>query len=561
MPRAPSFKTQAIRELDRQLRFVPPATRERQMLAAEQLIEDVEEDRLYPPTFVTWRITSYRPEDADDEATLVGAALIGDLVSFIQRLSDGLELPLNWEGRTALSIDDVARRLEISPKTVQRSRRSGLVFHYLIVPGEGKRLCCFEDALERFTHRHQEQLDHAAGFTRLSDDELKQIIAQARALRAQTEISLHQAARQLAKQHSRAHETLRAILQRHDRDAAEPIFDECGPLSPRAAKIAHRAWKRGIVVKQIAQRLSQTPATMHRAINRRRAAVLRGVDLSYFKLPTFELEDASHIILSAPAVTDNLNDLLDGSDVLALIDQAHTLSGVDEAMEDALVAGYNFLKYRVHGALMQLGAWPSTREMDAIECDLRWSTMLMHRLVSLALPQAIGRIEQNLHRSLTQQPADRIIALIKLATGVARDAINQLDPARGQRLERMTAHAMDRALATPPGSDLIAEAPGRAAARHAAGDAAAVDLYTDVTPWQRLLDLRPDLHHLVDQLDEKPRFIIIHHFGLDGRAPRSSRQLAEELGTTPEVINQTLRAANQVLRRHVRGPDSGSRGS
>ena len=93
MPRPPAFKSSAVRDLAHELRYAPATTRRRILTAAEQLAGEIERDRVYPEEFIVYRVTGYRPERPAPPVTLVGAALVTDLVTLIQRLSRRLDLP------------------------------------------------------------------------------------------------------------------------------------------------------------------------------------------------------------------------------------------------------------------------------------------------------------------------------------------------------------------------------------------------------------------------------------------------------------------------------------
>ena len=558
MPRLARFRIAAIDELFRQLRFAPPETRLRQMDAAEALVADIDPRQTYPTDFIIFRITGYRPESADDAPlTLVGEALLGDLVILVQRLSGGLDLPADHGGRKARMIEEVARRLRISIKTLQRYRRRGLVCHYVLfpdLPAPGRRLACFDDALQRFMQHHHARLDRAASFTRVQQSVQRQIIEEARRLRDSEHVSLNEAALRLARRYGRAHETVRGLLRRHDRRAGEAIFTEHGPLTERDGRLIHRADRWGISTADLARRFDKTPATIRRVLNRRRGDLLEALDLRWIDLPTFALVDAETVILSAPAVVGGLEALLPATDALALIDEAHAASSepADEEAEDALAAGYNLLKRRAQAAIEALPAWPAAGALDAIETDLRWATRLKRRLVSLGLPAAIARIEHYLHRPPVTQPADRIVQLLTLAVEVVSRVVETLDPPAGQRLTRRGAYAMDRALAAPgatEGGPQAGSFAGRAAARHGPGTIRLDDIFRGVTAWEEMLELDRRLGPLIATLADPPVEEMIRlHYGLTSGPPLTSEAIAGRLGLSSSGAARLLRRGEQMLR-------------
>ena len=92
------------------------------MEAAERLVAEIDPSRNYPEEFVVYRITGYRPDRGGPPVTLVGEALVPDLVNLVQGLSQGLDLSWNDGGRTAVPLIRWIRRLKVSGKTLQRYR-------------------------------------------------------------------------------------------------------------------------------------------------------------------------------------------------------------------------------------------------------------------------------------------------------------------------------------------------------------------------------------------------------------------------------------------------------
>jgi AraC-like DNA-binding protein len=562
MPRLAQYRIAAIDDLHRQLRYAPRETLRRQMRAAERLVEEIEPDQTYPEDYVVYRITAYRP-DRRGEAPLafVGEALIGDLVTFIQRVSDALDLPCDHDDRRAIPFDEVARRLKVSTKTLRRYRQRGLVCHFVVFPNgphEGKRLACFDDSIERFVERHRDRVDRAASFSRVSIGTEREIIEAARGLHDHHGLSLNEAALRLSREYGRAHETIRGLLRRHDRRSDSPIFGEHGPLTRRDAALIHRAWRMNVTLIDLAARFGKSPASIRRVRDRRRADVLAALHWTHIDLPTFELPDAESVILAAPMVREGLDRLLPTTDALAMIEAAADADEPEESDEHGLAAGYNLLKRRARRAIESLPDWPATAGVDRIETDLRWATLLKRRLVSLGLPAAIRRIEQNLHRPLAMQPGDRIRAFLRLGIDVVSEVVEKLDPSRGGRLMRLTAYAMDRRLASPE-SSIETDAPARrAAARHEAGSIRLDDPFGGLTPWERWLSLRRDLMPHIDRLDTPARDAIGHRYGLGSTRPLSRDEIADCLGCSVTGVERLIRRSELELRAMARETSQGA---
>jgi RNA polymerase primary sigma factor len=545
MPRLARFKIGVIEDLLRQLEYAPEETRRRQMDNSEKLIADINPLQNYPEDFIIFRITGYRRDKGDESMTLVGEALLPDLVNLVQVLSESLELEPDQGQRRAITMDQVAQRLRVSSKTVQRYRKLGLVCHFITFEDGAKKLACFEDALQRFMSGHAPRLEKAASFTRIDPALEQHIIEQARALHQNNRLTLNEAAILLSKEHGRAHETIRVLLRRHDRQSPQPIFADPGPLTDRQITLLHRAWLRGVEPARMAERFGKTKPTIHRAINRRRAELLAQLDLKWVHLPTFDLEDSEHVILSAPAVTTNLGIPGDSCDAVALIQQAAGAGTVDIDLEHALLAGYNMLKNRAAEHRSALEEPPGTEDLDAIETWLRWASMVRKRLILLGLPATLRRIEQNLGRPLLSLPADQIAAMIVRGLHIVGGAIETLDSSRGQRLERIAGFAMERELAK---FELRSPPAARAAARHPAGSIKIAEASWALQPWDAWLGLRADLGPLVPQLADRMRLVMTLRFGLAGSRPLSVIELASAMQARPLGIVRQLQQAMREVR-------------
>jgi AraC-like DNA-binding protein len=543
MPRVARFRIAAIGELCRQLMYAPAEARRRQMDAAERLAAQIDPGQVYPQEFVIFRITGYRPDRTESPVALVGEALVGDLVTLIQRLSHSLSITSDDEGRTAVPLDDLTGRLKVSAKTLQRYRQRGLVCHYVVFPDGAKRLACFEDALDRFVSSNRVRLDRAATFSRVDDAIQRTMISEARERHQALGLSLNAAAKQLAEKYGRAHETLRSILRRHDRAAGEPIFTEPGPLRCRDLSLIHRATRFGVPPGVLARRFGKTQATIHRAVNRRRRELLETLDLSFLALAAMDEDDADAAILGEPAVTAGIGPVLPEHDALALIEAARAAAPPTPGLESALACGFNLLKRRAGEAIEALPRDPGSRELDRIETDLRWVHMIGHRLVELGLPGAVRAIEQYLGRDLSRQPSEEIVNLLGLAVDVVGRTVRALDPGR-RRLAREAGLAMSRALAARDRRP----SPARAATRHRPGSVMMVGAFEMLCPWQSWLGLRSDLRELVARLDAALRRLVELRYGLAGRRPLTLLELAELTGAPPSTVARSLARAESRLR-------------
>ena len=91
MSRKVAYRFDALQALPTALAFAPRETIDRQMRAAEALMEAVDATREYPIDFALFRITGFRPRDPSDR-TALGRELVHDLGALVLDLSLRLKL-------------------------------------------------------------------------------------------------------------------------------------------------------------------------------------------------------------------------------------------------------------------------------------------------------------------------------------------------------------------------------------------------------------------------------------------------------------------------------------
>ncbi|TVQ55998.1 MAG: DNA-binding protein [Phycisphaerales bacterium] len=553
MPRRSRFQLQTLDELLRQLRYAPVSARHRLIDAAEALAHDIDPERMYPHEFVIYRITGYRPEQ-DEEAVDSGAALLADLAAFISRLSETAPLNEAERGCRALSIEDVSAQLNVSLRTVQRYRKQGLIFHY-VSADDGNAgeigLACFEDALQAFRDRHAGMIEKAARYSQITADDERKAISAAESLRHERGWSRHRVARHLAQQFQRSTETMRLLLIRHDADCiAEgktPLFNDTGPLTTRDARLLERAWQRGISMTRLTRRFGRTASALHRILNRRRADRLRRLDLHAVELATFRLEEADAIILAPPAVNQFPEIPFVQPRVSDLLRAVREAEPVPAAEEEARIAAWHYFRWRAAAAIAELPEHPGANALDAIETDLRCASKLFRRLVFDALPVVMRRIDAAVGRPVEQLPQRELSPLMKRAVAVSARVLENIDPSRGQHLERVAAYAMDRELAhTPP-----AVVPERAIARHLADGPGGSEIVEFRTPWDESLQPPKVVREGCDRLDEEDADLLRLRYGWGTELPRSIPQIVEKIGGTSTTVARRLRQLERRVRTHA----------
>jgi RNA polymerase sigma factor (sigma-70 family) len=530
---------------------------------AEALYWELEPEGRYPLEFVSYRITRFAPEPTDEDILLIGRAVREDLLLMVDQLSQTLDdraeafdpLPYDQPG--------LAERLGVTKRTIARYRREGLFARRLIWPDGKRKLSFLQPSVERFIASRPEQLKAAASFGRLDESTRHQIITRARRIATRRpSISPFAVAEHLAGKYGRSVESIRQLLLEHDRhDRRVAIFrGHRPPLTVRQQRIIHRAYHRGVSVTRMAEHFGRSRDAIYRALNQRRAAAIRRVDLRWQAVPTFELDDAEEVILrsrlpdeSLPPADGTNRDTTAHSavDPDALPDELRELAEVPPPAapaEQAMFVRYNFLKYRADLLRRKLDRYrPAARQLDEIETALRWAVSIKQELarrffrlvVAGARAQAIGS-SAGIQRSFSQR--------IDQGAAVLMQAVDDFDVTRGVRFATYLNWALMRRFAATA-SDQPTH-PSRDRRPHAeraywpvSMDPARARLIAH-EPQRRLLD------RIGRDLDPVEQAVVMRHFGLaDTDQPAAGPQTMQQISQT---LNIPLRRARQIETRALR---------
>lgn len=522
---------------------------------AEALYWELESEGRYPLEFVSYRITRFAPEPTDEDILLIGLAVREDLLLMVDQLSQTLDdraadfepLPYDQQG--------VADRLGVTQRTVARYRREGLFARRLIWPDGKRRLSFLRDSVQRFIVSRPEQLKAAASFERLDESTRHEMIIRARRIAARRpSVSPFAVAEHLAGKYDRSVESIRQLLLEHDRqDRRVAIFREHRPpLTVRQQRIIHRAYHRGVAVTRMAEHFGRSRDAIYRAINQRRAAAIRRLDLQWQAAPTFELDDAEEVILHsrlpdespAPAssVTIEPDKIADHTaNPEPLPEELRELAATSPptaSVEQAMFVRYNFLKYRAENLRRQLDRYrPAARVLDEIETCLRWAVSIKQELarrffrqvVAAARAQAIGSSAGD-QRTFMQH--------VNEGCGTLMQAIDQFDVTRGGRFAAYLNWLLMRRFAAS-----ASDGPARPVVGHR-GQGEREYWPVSMDPAGVRLIGHQRQRHLLDRithdLDEPEQAVVMRHFGLAGSG---------QPGDRPQTLEQISAALNIPLRR------------
>lgn len=556
MSRPTRFQSPALESLAQQLRFAAPAALTRQIERIEELSLELDPERNYPEDWLITRICGVRPE-IESPALFVGRALVGDLSTLAERLSDAAaHRAAELDVEPMLTLEELCSRWEVSPKTVQRYRRLGLIARRVRAASGGSRHAFRLAHVQLFEARHKERIDAARGFSRLDDDARHGLLMQAAEMQRERPRSLNQAAVELARQSGRALETVRQILLKHDQRAAsvgEPaLFAHRGPPGSQERHLVERATFRGIEAEAIAKRLGRSAASIRRV-----AAACRAERIMNAGLSAVVRASVGEEVLADPRVSEGLG-LPGPTDVRDLLELAATMPAPDMEAEVVRVTAVRALLARAARGAAELEHQRSAIALiDQIETDLRWVARLTAELVRSQLPVIVRAIESGAQRPVAEIKGVQLVPLLVESMRAAGEAIDGFDPAHGSRLAGAVGLATTRVVARAIKSGAVDPLPRTRRAAAMVGAGVCVPDFTRVLMPRQLwegrwwleppLPLRAAALGTSGSLDERARKTIAWRFGFGGR-PRTMVEVARLLRLPPVRAAVVLRDACRAAR-------------
>jgi RNA polymerase primary sigma factor len=456
-PRASSYLCRPIADLAEQLVQATVVRCHDYVRRAEKLHDQIDPEAAYPIDFVAYRITGQRHllDSEDDAPLLTGAAVAVDLRQLVDDLSRRHPLPLLDEEPTLVA-EDLATRLNVSTKTLSRWRKQGLRWRWCAAATGQRHLAFTQQAIDRFAAANARRVERASRFTQMSPDDRERLIERARRLAlARPGLSLNQVATHLSRRIGRAVETIRLLLEQHDaKHPQDRIFaDHTGPLTGWQRRVIARAHRMGVPVSKIARRFRRAHSTIYRAIQDRRAAVIRRLPITYVASRTFERDDADVVILRPPqeggdAIRAGHVAMPNVDDLPAELRPLYQRPTLDPAAMQSLFVRFNYLKFKAAGLRDRLDRYePRAGDLDRIEAWLKDAAAIRDRLVLVNLPVVLSVARRHLLGQPHANPAT-LVTLLEVGNQVLFESIDAYDFARDRTFESYLTFVLMRRFAS-----------------------------------------------------------------------------------------------------------------
>jgi len=442
-----------------------------------------------------------------------------------------------------LSIEDLARRFNVSTKTISRWRDHGLVAQRYEVGGR-RRVGFLASAVERFIASNPLRIERGSRFSQLSDEEHEKIVGWARrlALAGACPADVH---RRIAERLGRSVETIRYTLKRHDQEHPEtavfPVAD--GRLRPESCARIYQHHLHGEPVESIARRYHRSKASIYRVILGQRAEHIRQLPLDYMPNALFSRASAEKVVNQPFPGPVEVKKVRRPSGLPAYLASLYEVPLLTREQEVWLFRKFNYLKHKAAQLREQLDPErPNARLMDQIERLYDEIVELKNRIVRSNLRLVVSIAKRRV------SPGDSFFDLVSDGNMSLIRAVEKFDYARGNKFSTYASWAIMKNYArTIPDEH-------RRRDRFRAADMEMLQTATDrrADEYQQRLaasDRLQQVSKFLDRLDQREQTIIIRRYGLDHeREPQTLKEVGSALGVTKERVRQIEAKALEKLR-------------
>ena len=426
-----------LAKLTQQLLYAPPEKRIEQVRRAERFHDEIDPDRDYPFEYVNFRITAYRTEQKD-ENLMRGGSIQPDLRLMIDSLTRSVPIPVT-DDEPVESVEELAQRLNVSTKTITRWRKVGLRWRWVVTPGSTRRhIAMTKPAVERFLAQHRDKIQRASRFSQMDPAARRSVVDRAKKIAQSRDFSLNQVATHIAARLGRAQETIRVILEQHERNhPANPIFARrTGPLNAKQKRVIDRAYRIGIPISRIAHRFGRTASTIYRIVRQRRAAALRAVPIRYVHSPLFDRDDADEVLLRSAdqpplSLTPTRPVTVPAGPAIADIPEPlkplYWQPAIAPSDQRPWFVRFNYLKFKAHRLRESLHRYePRVADLDEIEICLQQARRIQEQLVTGNLAAVLSVVRQHLVTQDDRSVA-HLVEMLEIGNAVLLEAVEIFD--------------------------------------------------------------------------------------------------------------------------------------
>jgi RNA polymerase sigma factor (sigma-70 family) len=554
-----NYQSTILKQLrDQQVRFAPRDQQVELANRAERLLAELDPARTYPYDYLAFRITDARPvswQEATPEKKqrlpesyskikLTGEQANHDLRLFVEDLTDAAAVSSESAGEEVLTVEELAKKFNVSTKTISRWRQQGLVSRRFVFDGR-KRLGFLRSSVERFVGDNTERVKRGSSFSQMSDEERDEIVSRARRLSAAGGCP-SEVARRVAEKMHRSVETVRYTLKQFDQEnPALAVFPSAsGPLSDETKQKIYEQFRRDISIEELAKRYSRTKTSIYRIVNEMRAKRILELPLDYISNPYFGRENVEKTILGPmPENEQPAKKVRLPAGLPPYLASLYEVPLLNREQEGYLFRKFNYLKYKATKLRLQLDPTHARASlMDEIERLYDQAVGVKNQIVRANLRLVVSIAKRHVG------PTDNFFELVSDGNMSLIRAAEKFDYARGNKFSTYASWAIMKNFArTIPDEHRRRD---RFRTSQAEMFGAAPDGRTDQVGLESAQNQRvSQIGKILERLDEREQKIIVSRFGLDyALEPLTLKEVGQEMGVTKERVRQIEARALAKLR-------------
>ncbi len=549
------YRSPGIASLAAQLLRGPTRLRLRQLFNIDFLLTVVEPGKAYPVDFVAHALTGYRRKpavgDAADAELLEGELLIGELITLAEKLSESAHIDVSkWTG-VIYSISDLAERFDVSTKTIFRWRRRGLVGWKFRYSDHRMRVAFPEHCVRRFVAQHGDIVERGSNFSQLTQAEREQILERARAIYAKGQTTINAVAKLLARETSRAIETIRLILKTHD--DAHPragIFNrsklDVGGHDQRLA--VWEAYVDGTSVATVAERFGRPVSWVYRTITQMRARDMAARPIEFIPSDEFTASDAEQAIMNCPAALapyqrDGKNGRRVPADLPPYLQQLFDLPLLTREGEAGLFRQMNYLRFKAERLRLQIDPETTTAaELDRVDALLAQAGRVKNQIIQANLRLVVSIAKRHM------APALDFFEIVSDGNVSMMRAVEKFDYSRGFKFSTYASWAIIRNYARQIPEQRY-HRDRYQTGRDELLECVAEPHWDDRREDDQSVAIRRTVERMLGTLDQREGRILRQRFGLDTAGqPQTLEQIGRRFGVSKERIRQLETRAIAKLR-------------
>jgi len=518
--------------------------RGKQMQRIEMFIGQIVPENQYSLRTVREAI-GFEPLTKASDATIEGKALLHDLRVLIEDLSDACNIEVDG---TALTVEGVSERYNVSTKTVDRWRDRGLVSRRLLF-GKKKRVGFLLSSVERFVAKNAEEVRHTSNFSQLTSEERNNIISRAKEL-ARTGGGLSEISRQIAEEKGRSPETIRYTIRNHDEaNTDEAVFPGYSTrLTDEQKETIYNALKSGTSALALSRQYNRTQSSIRRIANEARAQKLLSEPIEFMDSPEFTEPNAENIIMGPPPVTKKKRMTKAPPGLPPYLTSLYDTPLLTREDEQYYFRKMNYLKYKANSLREGVQhTYPKSGDLNAIEQLLDKSLEIKNFLIRSNLRLVVSVAKRYI------EPNTNLFELVSDGNMSLMRAIEKFQYTKGNRLSTYATWAIMKNFARSVPKER--EHKKRFQNSDPTVETGVISGMEDHRTNGSLLKLqnasqREKIKELLTRINERDAEIIRLRFGLTpGTKPQTLQKVGEHFGVTKERIRQLEARAFKKLQK------------